>query len=93
MNEQSLLTTRIADLERQIAMYERLFQTFSAKLDHHFKKYDLVINSQQQQINALSDVISTLLNDQYRYAGILRDKMMSTLDGVTTCLLYTSRCV
>lgn len=90
MNEQSLLTTRIADLERQIAMYERLFQTFSAKLDHHFKKYDLVINSQQQQINALSDVISTLLNDQYRYAGILRDKMMRTLDGVTTAPLSVS---
>ncbi|SCW04590.1 LAFE_0H16908g1_1 [Lachancea fermentati] len=82
MNDPSMLVSRVADLERQIAMYEKLFQTFSAKLDHHFKKYDLVINTQQQQIKALNDVIATLLNDQYRYSGILRDKLTDSLDGI-----------
>ncbi|AAS51768.1 ADL152Wp [Eremothecium gossypii ATCC 10895] len=78
------LERRVLDLERQISMYERLFQTFSAKLDHHFKKYDLVINAQQQQINVLTDIVSTMLNDQYRYAGILRDKLRGSLDGIVT---------
>ncbi|AET37815.1 Msn1p Ecym_2058 [Eremothecium cymbalariae DBVPG len=78
------LERRVLDLERQISMYERLFQTFSAKLDHHFKKYDLVLNAQQQQINVLTDVVSTMLNDQYRYAGVLRDKLAGSLDGIIT---------
>ncbi|AMD18624.1 HBL278Wp [Eremothecium sinecaudum] len=82
--ELAQMEQRIQVLERQISMYERLFQTFSAKLDHHFKKYDLVINGQQQQIKALTDVLSTMLNDQCRSAGILRDKLGGALDGIVT---------
>ena len=72
----------MTDLERQVHMYERLFQTLSAKLDHHFKRYDTVVNAQQQQITSLSDVITTLLNDQCRYTGVLREKLGNTLEGI-----------
>lgn len=77
-----MVEKRLEDLERQISMYERLFQSFSSKLDHHFKKYDLLISSQQQQINMLMEAVSTMLNDQYRYSEILRDKLASTLASV-----------
>ncbi|SCV05139.1 LANO_0H00914g1_1 [Lachancea nothofagi CBS 11611] len=84
MDEPAPLLERVAILERQVGMYEKLFQTFSSKLDHHFKKYDMVVNVQQQQIKTLSDVISTLLNDQHRHSGILKEKMGDTLKGITT---------
>ncbi|CUS22809.1 LAQU0S07e00584g1_1 [Lachancea quebecensis] len=84
MDDISPLIARISSLESQIGMYEKLFQTLSAKLDHHFKKYDTVVNAQQQQINLLTDVLSTLLNDQHRYSGIQREKLGNTLAGVAS---------
>ncbi|KAM3165286.1 MSN1-like protein [Lachancea thermotolerans] len=84
MDDVSPLIARISGLESQIAMYEKLFQTLSAKLDHHFKKYDTVVNAQQQQINSLTDVLFTLLNDRCRYADIQREKLGNTLAGVAS---------
>lgn len=78
-----IIQKRLEDLERQISLYERLFQSFSSKLDHHFKKYDVLISSQQQQINMLTDALSTMLNDQYRYSEILRDKLGTALSSVS----------
>lgn len=78
------LERRVQVLERQISMYERLFETFSAKLDHHFKKYDLMMDVQRQQIKVLTDVFNTMLNDQHRYAGILRNKFRGSLNGIMT---------
>ena len=78
-----LIQKRLEGLERQISMYERLFQSFSSKLDHHFKKYDMLISSQQQQINILTEALFTILNDQYRYSEILRDKLSTALTSVT----------
>lgn len=78
-----LIQKRLEGLERQISMYERLFQSFSSKLDHHFKKYEMLISSQQQQINILTEALFTILNDQYRYSEILRDKLSTALTSVT----------
>ena len=78
-----MLQKRVEGLERQISMYERLFQSFSSKLDHHFKKYDVLVSSQQQQINILTEALSTMLNDQYRYNEILRDKLGTALSSVS----------
>ncbi|SCU91079.1 LAMI_0E04654g1_1 [Lachancea mirantina] len=83
MDDHDSLVSRMSDMEHQMAMYEKLFQTFSAKLDHHFKKYDMIINSQQQQISALNSVLQMVLNDQHRYAGIIKDKLLDSLAGVT----------
>ncbi|CCK67832.1 Msn1p KNAG_0A01430 [Huiozyma naganishii CBS 8797] len=81
--EGSFLDGRVGELERRIAMFETMFHALSAKLDHNFKKYDMVVNSQQQQINELNSMISVMLNDQARHGEILRDKLSSSVHGIT----------
>lgn len=74
---------RVTDLERQISMFERMLLTLSGTLDQHFKKYDMVIATQQQQIVDLNAIISTLLNDQFRHSEITREKISSALHGIS----------
>ncbi|CCF57155.1 hypothetical protein KAFR_0C01620 [Kazachstania africana CBS 2517] len=79
----NMLTRRIEDLEQRISLFEELFHAFSSKLDQHFKKYDTVIQSQQQQINDLNSTISIMLNDQVRHSEILREKLSTTLHSIS----------
>ncbi|EDO14803.1 hypothetical protein Kpol_1076p9 [Vanderwaltozyma polyspora DSM 70294] len=83
MSDDTQLDKRVSDLERQISMFEKMLLTLSGALDQHFKKYDLVISTQQQQIVDLNAVISTLLNDQFRHTEITREKLSSTLHGIS----------
>lgn len=79
---QSEFEKRINNVERQLSIYERLFQTFSGKLDYHFKRYDLLIKNQKQQINALTEILSGLLRDQSNYSNLLRDKFIRSLNDL-----------
>ncbi|CAI4050792.1 hypothetical protein SKDZ_15G0410 [Saccharomyces kudriavzevii ZP591] len=84
LNEnEAMLTNRVVELERRMSMFEGIFHALSNRLDLHFKKYDVVVNSQQQQINELTAFLSTLLNDQQRHAEILSEKLSGTLHGVS----------
>lgn len=78
-----MLEERVANLERQITMFERMVHMLSSTLDNHFKRYDVVISSQQQQISELNAVISTLLNDQHRHSEVLREKLSGALHGIS----------
>lgn len=77
------LEPRVADLEHQLLMFERMLLMLSGTLDQHFKKYDELIVSQQQQITELNAVISTLLNDQYKHSEAMREKLSSVLHGIS----------
>lgn len=79
----SLMHGRITELERRLIMFENMFHALSGKLDQHFKKYDVIIQSQQQQIKELNSIVSTLLNDQVRNAEILRDKLSNSVSGIS----------
>ncbi|CCD26179.2 Msn1p NDAI_0G04020 [Naumovozyma dairenensis CBS 421] len=82
--EDAILISRVADLERRMAMFEGMFHALSGRLDQHFKKYDIVMNSQQQQIIELNSVISTLLNDQFRHAEMIKEKLSTTIHGISS---------
>lgn len=75
---------RVAELERRLIMFENMFHALSGKLDQHFKKYDMIIQSQQQQINELNSIVSTLLNDQVSNAEIIRDKLSNSVNGISS---------
>ncbi|CCE66287.1 hypothetical protein TPHA_0P01290 [Tetrapisispora phaffii CBS 4417] len=77
------INNRVGDLERQVLMFERMLLTLSGTLDQHFKKYDMLISTQQQQMAELNAIISTLLNDQYRHSEITREKLSSALHGIS----------
>lgn len=79
-----MLGERVVNLERQIGMFERMVHMLSNNLDEHFKRYDMIIIAQQQQISDLNAVISTLLNDQNRQAELLREKLSSALHGISS---------
>lgn len=81
--ERIILEERVANLERQITMFERMVHMLSGTLDNHFKRYDVVISSQQQQISELNAVLSTLLNDQHRHSEVLREKLSGALHGIS----------
>ncbi|AJU03595.1 Msn1p [Saccharomyces cerevisiae YJM1573] len=92
LNEnEAILTNRVAELERRMSMFEGIFHALSNRLDLHFKKYDVVVNSQQQQINELTAFLSTLLNDQQRHAEILSEKLSGTLHGVSATSISLSQ--
>ena len=92
LNEnEAMLTNRVAELERRMSMFEGIFHALSNRLDLHFKKYDVVVNSQQQQINELTAFLSTLLNDQQRHAEILSEKLAGTLHGVSATSISLSQ--
>ncbi|CAI4052524.1 hypothetical protein SUVZ_15G0400 [Saccharomyces uvarum] len=92
LNEnEAILTNRVAELERRMSMFEGIFHALSSRLDLHFKKYDVVVNSQQQQINELTAFLSTLLNDQQRHAEILSEKLSGTLHGVSATSISLSQ--
>lgn len=74
---------RLSNLERQISVFERMVHMLSGSLDHRFKRYDMIICSQQQQISELNAVLSTFLNDEYRHAEVLREKLTGTLHGIS----------
>ncbi|EJS41827.1 msn1p [Saccharomyces arboricola H-6] len=92
LNEnEPMLKNRVAELERRMSMFEGIFHALSNRLDLHFKKYDVVVNSQQQQINELTAFLSTLLNDQQRHAEILSEKLSGTLHGVSATSISLSQ--
>lgn len=78
------LNERVINLERQISMFERMVHTLSSNLEEHFKRYDMILVAQQQQISDLNAVVSTLLNDQNRHAEVLRDKLSGALHGISS---------
>ncbi|CCC69456.1 hypothetical protein NCAS_0C04660 [Naumovozyma castellii] len=80
--EDAILISRVADLERRMAVFEGMFHALSSRLDNHFKKYDLVMTSQQQQISELNGILLTLLNDQSRHADVLKEKLSTSLHGI-----------
>ncbi|KAL3231660.1 Protein MSN1 [Nakaseomyces bracarensis] len=84
MNDDLVFLTRVNDIERRMMMFENMFHALSSRLDHHFKKYDVLVTTQQQQISELNAVISTLLNDQYRHAEFVRDKLSHSLHGISS---------
>lgn len=85
MNQEGvMLGDRVVNLERQIAMFERMVHMLSNNLDDHFKRYDLIISTQQQQISELNAVLSMLLDDQHRYTEVLREKLSGALHGISS---------
>lgn len=70
-----LISDRIIELERRIVLYEAMFHGLSGKLDQHFKRYDMTIKAQQQQINDLNVLISKLLNQHVKNAELTRDRL------------------
>lgn len=78
------INARLAEAERRLAMFETMFHALSGKLDHHFKRYDMIIQSQQQQVNALNSIVSTLLNDQVTNAEIIRDKLSHNVNDISS---------
>ncbi|KAI8399410.1 hypothetical protein J6895_01049 [Nakaseomyces glabratus] len=84
MGDDIMVLSRINDIERRMMMFENMFHALSGRLDHHFKKYDVLVSSQQQQISELNAVITTLLNDQYRHAEFVRDKLSHSLHGISS---------
>lgn len=70
-----LISDRIIELERRIVLYEAMFHGLSGKLDQHFKRYDMTIKAQQQQISDLNVLICELLNQQVKNAELTRDKL------------------
>lgn len=86
----TVLHGRVEEMERRIVMFEELFHAFSSRLDKHFEKYDNIINSQQKQIAELNSVLNILVNDQVRYAEIMKEKLMGSLNGIAATSLTTT---
>lgn len=88
-NDPLLVQERLSALGKRLVHYEAMFQTLNNKLEQHFKKYDTIIQSQQQQIGELNSTISLLLNDRMKNAGSLKEKLSdSSIGGMPSHVGY-----
>lgn len=84
IHSDGMLNARVTEVERRLAMFENMFHALSGKLDQHFKRYDVIIQSQQQRITDLNSLVTTLLNDRVQQAESMRDKLLNEVTGTST---------
>lgn len=66
---------RVIELERQVNMLERMIQMLGVTLDRRFNRYEQVIENQSQKIAELSILMLSMVSEQHKWTGSLRDKL------------------
>lgn len=84
MDREASLADRVVNLERQMTMFDRVVHMLSSRLESQQKRYNVVFAAQQQQINELNAVVSTLVNEQHSHAELLRDKLSGALHSLSS---------